>query len=260
MKIENELLKVLIPYPQWVTHDEKKRPFQPGNGHFARVNDSSTWTDYEAVENCKRKGFVLTDEDPFTVIDLDHCIGSHGRVQPQINKILLYFQSYTEISPSGTGFHVWIRGKIPSAIKRTEFEIYSTLRYVTVTENVTFNCPLANCQLHLDRIYEKYGTPNLARGKEICGEVVECKEDLRDLYRVSEQFRKIWNLECGFRKSDGSPDWSSYDMALTGLIREWSNEKIIWAVQYFRKQHNAKPKHVGGILSTIEKARCKKKA
>jgi primase-polymerase (primpol)-like protein len=163
MKIENELLKVLIPYPQWVTHDEKKRPFQPGNGHFARVNDSSTWTDYEAVENCKRKGFVLTDEDPFTVIDLDHCIGSHGRVQPQINKILLYFQSYTEISPSGTGFHVWIRGKIPSAIKRTEFEIYSTLRYVTVTENVTLLSVRKICVIFtvLVSSFVKYGTLNV---------------------------------------------------------------------------------------------------
>jgi primase-polymerase (primpol)-like protein len=252
--MKNELIETLKSYRQWVTHDEKKRPFQPDNGHFADVTNPDTWTDYETVRDYGRKGFVLTESDPFTVVDLDHCIGSHGRVRSETSKILLYFQSYTEISPSGTGFHIWVKGKIPSAIKRTEFEIYSRARYITVTGNPSFNCPLASCQLQLDRVYEKYGQPSFAE-KETLDKVVECKEDLRSLYRVSEQFRKIWNLECDFKKSDGSPDWSSFDMALIGLIKEWSNEKIVWAVQYFREQHDAKPKHTGAILTTIGKAR-----
>jgi primase-polymerase (primpol)-like protein len=232
---------------------KRKDLFSPA-GRFADVTNPDTWTDYETVKDHERKGFVLTNEDPFTVIDLDHCIGSHERVRPETSKVLSYFQSYTEASPSGTGFHVWVRGKIPSAIKRTEFEIYSNLRYMTVTGNPAFNCPLANCQLQLDKVYEKYGQSSFAE-KEVFDEAIECKEDLRSLYRVSEQFRKIWNLECDFKKSDGSPDWSSFDMALIGLIKEWSNEKIVWTVQYFREQHNAKPKHTGAILSTIAKAR-----
>lgn len=252
--MKNELIEVLKSYPHWVTHDKKKRPFQPGTGHFADVTDPSTWTSYEAVRNYPRKGFVLSEKDPFTVIDLDCCIDKQGRVESETSKILMYFQSYTEVSPSGTGFHIWVRGKIPSAIKRSEFEIYSNVRYITVTENPTFNCPLSNCQMQLDRVYEKYGQPSFTE-REVFDEAVECKEDLRSLYRVSEQFRKVWNLECDFKKADGSPDWSSFDMALIGLVKEWSNEKIVWAVQYFREQHNAKSKHVGAILSTIGKAR-----
>ena len=188
------------------------------------------------------------------MIDLDHCIGAHGQVQSEVSKILLYFQSYTEVSPSGTGFHIWVRGRIPCAIKRKEFEIYSTLRYMTVTENPTFNCPLANCQLHLNKIYDKYGKPSLTT-KEEFAEPIECKDDLRNLYKVSQQFKKIWHLQCGFDKADGTPDYSSYDMALAGLLQSWSTGRIVWAIQFFRNQWGAKPKHGGGILSTISRAK-----
>lgn len=250
--MKNELIEALRTYPQWVAHDKDKRPFQVDTGHFASVTNPETWTEYDRVESLKNKGFVLIDEDPFTAIDLDHCIDARGQVKSKITKILLYFQSYTEVSPSGTGFHIWVRGKIPSAIKRTEFEIYSNLRYMTVTENATFNCPLANCQLHLDRIYEKYGTPSF-KGGEIFDDV-NCHEDLRKLYRVSPQLRKIWNLECNFLKSDSSPDGSAYDYALAGLLRDWSGEQISWAIKFFREEHGFAPKHEKAVALTIAKA------
>jgi primase-polymerase (primpol)-like protein len=249
--MKNELIEVLKAYPQWVLHDKKKIPFQVGTGHFAAVDNPKTWTTYDKVTGHPRKGFVLTEKDPFTVIDLDHCIDAHGQVKSEISRILLYFQSYTEISPSGTGFHIWIKGKMPNAIKRTEFEIYSNLRYMTVTENPTFNCPLANCQLQLDRIYEKYGRPSFAE-KEVF-DVQECRADLHKLYRVSPQLRRIWNLECGFVKADGSPDCSSYDMALAGLLRDWSGERITWAIKFFRAKHGFVPKHEKAIALTIAK-------
>jgi primase-polymerase (primpol)-like protein len=130
--MKNELIETLKEYPQWVLYDKEKRPFQVGTGRFADVSNPNTWTTYDKVES-----------------------------KSETTRVLMYFQSYTEISPSGTGFHIWIRGHIPVAIKRETFEIYSTLRYMTITENPTFNCPLANCQLQLNRIYEKYGMKNM---------------------------------------------------------------------------------------------------
>lgn len=250
--MDNELIKVLKPYRQWVTHDERKRPFQPSTGHFADISNPDTWTNYEAVKDCERKGFVLTDEDPFTVIDLDHCIKAQGQVGSETSKILLYFQSYTEVSPSGTGFHIWVKGKLPSAIKREAFEIYSNLRYITVTGNAAFNCFLADCQLQLDKIFEKYGRTSSFDREEF--EVQDCHEDLRKLYRVSSQLRRIWDLGCGFLKADGSPDCSSYDMALAGLLRDWSGERIMWVLAFFREQHGFAPKHKKALQMTIAKA------
>ena len=187
------------------------------------------------------------------MIDLDHCIGAQGQVGSQTTKILMYFQSYTEVSPSGTGFHIWVRGKLPHAIKRSEFEIYSNIRYMTVTGKATFNCPVENCQLHLDKIYEKYGHPSLAT--EEIYETENCLVDMRKLYKVSAQMRRVWNLECGFLKADGSPDCSSYDMALAGLLRDWSGERICWAIKFFREQHGFAPKHKKAVMMTVCKAK-----
>jgi primase-polymerase (primpol)-like protein len=252
--MKNELIKTLRIYPQWVLwmlRNGKKIPFQIQTGHFAGVDQPKTWTTYDKVKSSDKKGFVLTKEDPFSVIDLDHCIGTQRQVKSKITRILLYFQSYTEVSPSGTGFHIWVKGKIPSAIKRTEFEIYSNLRYMTITANPIFNCPLASCQLQLDRIYEKYGQPSFVE-KEIF-DVQECRTDLHKLYKVSPQLRRIWNLDCGFWKANGSPDCSSYDMALAGLLRDWSGEQITWAIKFFREKHGFASKHEGAIALTVAK-------
>jgi hypothetical protein len=252
--MKNELTEVTRSYRQWVVHDEKKRPFQVASGYFASVVDSSTWTDYDSVAGKQRKGFVLTLEDPFTVIDLDHCVGSHGRIGKYTSRIIMYFQSYTELSPSGTGIHIWVKGRLPAAIKREMFELYSEKRYMTITENPLFNVPIVNCQKKLDDIYRKHGRP-VSLGPVDVGESVECLDDLRRLYRVSSYFRKVWDLGCDFKKADGGPDWSGYDLALAGLLKNWSSEQIFWALQYFRTHHGANVKHRKALEITIAKAK-----
>lgn len=254
--MKNELTEVLKLYPHWVYWqliDGKKVPINAKTGRYADTTDPETWTTYDEVDHTRQRGFVLSEEDPFTVIDLDHCIGAQGQVKSETSKVLLYFQSYTEVSPSGTGFHIWVRGKIPHAIKREMFEIYTVERYMTITENSVFNCPLADCQLHLDKVYEKYGRPAFDQEADEY-DAKECREDLRKLYCVSEQLRRIWNLECDFLKSDGSPDCSSYDMALAGLLRDWSGEQITWAIKFFRAKHGFAPKHDRAIAITVAKA------
>lgn len=260
----NELIKTLESYNQWVCwkpqksrKDNKVRkvPINPKTGDHASSTDSKTWSGYcGRVRNSPRRGFVLTDTDPFIVVDLDHCIGSHGRINLQATKILLYFQSYTEISPSGTGVHIWVKGTMPGAIKRKEFEFYSDLRYMTVTENPLFNCPLVDCQSKLDLVWKKYGKPfSVSETGPI--NPYDCLVDLRKIYKVSTKMREIWNLECDFFKADGSPDCSAYDMALAGLLRDWSSERIFWAIEFMRVEHGFAPKHSKAIIQTIQKAK-----
>jgi primase-polymerase (primpol)-like protein len=254
--MKNELMKALKPYPQWVywkTVEGRKVPVNIETGRYADTTDPGTWAKHEAIRPGNQVGFVLSEKDPFIVIDLDHCIGAHGQVKSETTRVLLYFQSYTEVSPSGTGFHIWMQGKVPSAIKRKTFEIYSSKRYITITGNPTFNCPLANCQLHLDKVYEKYGRSSLDQHGTY--DVENCHSDLRKLFKVSAQMRRIWNLDCGFEKANGSPDCSSYDMALAGLLKDWSGEQIVWALQFFREQHGFAPKHEKAIALTIDRAK-----
>ena len=251
----NALYEELKQYPQWVSWNDEKVPINPHNGKFASVGDPSSWSKYDMVRDSTHRGFVLTKDDPFTCIDLDRCVEAHGQILSQTTRILLYFQSYTEISPSGTGLHIWVRGKMPAAIKRREFEIYSQSRYMTVMFNPIFNYPIADKQKQLDALWKKYGKEVLFEAPE--GDIVPCNciEDLRKLYKQSESFRRIFHTQCEFEKADGTPDHSKYDMAIANLIQTWSTEKIVWAVQYIREKHRAKPKHIGAILLTIGKVR-----
>ena len=250
----NTLYEELKQYPQWVSWNDEKVPINPHNGRFASVGDPSSWSKYDMVRDNMRKGFVLTEDDPFTCIDLDHCVGAHGRILSQVTKILLHFQSYTELSPSKTGLHIWVRGCMPAAIKRKEFEIYSRNRYMTVTFNPIFNCSVIDKQKQLDAVWRKYGKDVLFGVPENL-ESEDCKDDLRALYKQSEYLQALWKLEGEFCKADGSPDWSSYDMALANFLCAWPDNKIVFAIQFFRKEHGAKSKHMGAIAQTIGKVR-----
>lgn len=88
-------------------------------------------------------GFVLGDG--IGCIDLDHCI-IDGRLTAWAIEILDSLPTtYTEVSPSGAGLHVW--GLIPERPGRKvrrdghSVETYSTGRYITVTGNRWGTCP-----------------------------------------------------------------------------------------------------------------------
>lgn len=136
-----------------------KIPYQ-SVGITAKCNDSKTWLSFISMKNWQKLGmsgigFVLTDNDPYSIIDLDHCIVDH-KTSDFARKVVKYFNSYTEISPSGTGLHIVIIGKIPKAIKKKEIEIYSNSRYMAMTGNIFFNKPIAESQSKLNNVYKKY--------------------------------------------------------------------------------------------------------
>lgn len=83
-------------------------------------------------------GFIVTDDDPFVVIDLDGCNRWNGW-----QEIIKRLNSYTELSPSKTGFHIIVEGSTPG--EKSSFkigshdeggiEIYDDKRYITMSIN-----------------------------------------------------------------------------------------------------------------------------
>lgn len=140
--IPNELIEL----NQWVTwrRDEVngKVPYRADLLGKASVTDNKTWSSYpktiNAVEMARGGldgiGFVLSHEDPYICIDLDDTGGDIELLakQQHIAKVL---NSYTELSPSGKGVHIWIKGKISGGRRLRGIEIYPHERYVTVTGN-----------------------------------------------------------------------------------------------------------------------------
>lgn len=127
-----------------------KIPYNPATGMPASTMDASTWVDFETASRSAGKysgiGFVFTKDDPYVGIDLDHVLDKNGKfIQKDAESIFEYCNSYTEISPSGTGIHIIGKAKLsansPHKVEENkergtcEKEMYESGRYFTVTGN-----------------------------------------------------------------------------------------------------------------------------
>ena len=120
----------------------KKPPFNPKNGRRASVNDSSSWATFEDARSAYERGkwcgvgLVLPSEMKIGVvgIDVDHCLNESGSITTEALHIIKTLDTYTEVSPSGSGIHLWMRGKLPGRYRRRgNVEMYEDGRYITVT-------------------------------------------------------------------------------------------------------------------------------
>ena len=141
--------KELKQRPQWVVWREEARdgkptkvPYDPKTGRRAKSTDLMTWGTYsQALEALDREGydgigFVFCSADPFVGVDLDKCQNPEtGELEPEARAILDSFDGeYIEVSPSGTGVHIIVRGKSPEKGKRHGWiEVYAQDRFFTVT-------------------------------------------------------------------------------------------------------------------------------
>jgi len=114
---------------QWVMYRLMKKPGKvkpdrvPMRANFsnASVTNPKTWCSFDdAVSALKKKnfngiGFVFTGEDPYCGIDMDSCVNPKTNIIESWAKDWIdKFASYTELSPSGTGVHIIVKGKLLS--------------------------------------------------------------------------------------------------------------------------------------------------
>ena len=134
-------------YVLWRNDPEKgKVPLQI-NGQYARTNDPSTWASLaDAVTSFMLADFtvdgigtIISGNDDLLGIDIDNCInpdGSYNQVACDVLGAIGKQNAYAEVSPSGTGLKVFLRGKrIDRAYVDHDLglEIYYDKRYFTVT-------------------------------------------------------------------------------------------------------------------------------
>src|SRR5215212_500432 len=159
---------------EWSESKEKlnKVPKQH-NGNAASSTDENTWTTFgvalAAVLERTRFGIGLAglERTPLTGIDLDKCIDpGTGEIHPAALKIVEDFDSYTEVTPTGTGLRIWVEAeKVPtwSANKGGEIdiEVYSRGRFFTVTGRHLEGTPrtIERRQAELDAFMRNYAPP-----------------------------------------------------------------------------------------------------
>jgi hypothetical protein len=132
-----------------------KVPYQVGRRR-ASSTDPSTWASFEAITDEWRRapnwyagpGFVFSADDPFCGIDLDDAFDAGGTLKPWAGGIVERFSdTYMELSPSGAGLKIWVRGAVPANLAGVhvgngQIEIYDHARYFAVTGRVFQGTPL----------------------------------------------------------------------------------------------------------------------
>lgn len=158
-----------IPYElrklnQWVcANNGSKVPMQANRPYPASSTNPDTWASFEdalwAVENgyYDYLGFVFNDNG-IVGIDLDDAL-AHDGISPVAVDIFEACRSYTEVSKSGEGLHLFVMGDIPFKGKNNlaGVEIYKTARFFIMTGNSfgAIECVREN-QVALDYIVDKY--------------------------------------------------------------------------------------------------------
>ena len=261
-KFSSEKVPALLKgFHNWVVWTPKKVPLDPKSLKPASITDSKTWGTYDeaakAYLSCKDGslagiGFVFT-HSPFMGIDLDKCRDPKtGRVDAWAMDIVNAFKSYSEISPSGTGLHIIVMGKLPEGSTRRrndEIEIYDTERYFTITGNLLpgSHPEIKDRQDMLINFYHQHFPEVQVQPKQ---DIVEQNPlALSSPQNESEEFfgqsgnsppvmsdedviKKALHAQNGdkFKRLFSDGDWSNYlsrseaDHALAGLLDFWTQD------------------------------------
>jgi uncharacterized protein DUF5906 len=146
----------------------KKLPISPHDGralgatqknaqHFATFDIAR---EYALTHDNVGVSFVFLAGGEFTGIDLDHCYVD-GALDPVAVNWLKFFPTYAEKSPSGTGLHIIIRGKLDRVVGGVPLpgapgvtvECYCANRHLTFTgESVNGVLDVVDCQTSLAKL------------------------------------------------------------------------------------------------------------
>jgi primase-polymerase (primpol)-like protein len=202
---------------------QTKKPVNPITGYVVNAHDPSNWTDFQTAVDCARRnrrgvGFVLTAYDPFVGVDLDNCIGDAGNLAPWADTSVKRLKSYSEVTPSGRGLRIFVRGTLPPAgRKRGNVEMYSEGRFLTVTGNHLPGTPTTVeertaelAEIHL-RIFGKCEPVTVAAARPAEPLTNDDEDLLRIMFRSSRgtKIQALWNGD-----TSGYPSQSEAVLAL----------------------------------------------
>lgn len=215
---------------QWVLASPDKRPLATA-GRAASSTDPSTWASFDEACNAAHSkglliGYMLHSSDPFTCIDLDVKDDTTQEQRQRHEDIVAAFDSYTERSLSGRGYHIWIKGNIGKGARRDGVEVYSQERFIICTGDACADTPISERQHLLDELVSEMrseagdrveldgsATPNMALA-------ARAAEDPGEMGRL---FRGDW-------EGRQYPSHSEADLALVALLLpECDSASEAWA-------------------------------
>ncbi|WP_277552337.1 phage NrS-1 polymerase family protein [Halobaculum limi] len=247
----------LREYPQWVCWISQDRdgrttkvPFDPSKGSFASTASPETWGTFDAALSRAARsdvdgiGFVFTEDDPFVGVDLDDCRKPKtGVLTDDAVRIVTRLQSYTEVSPSGTGVHIIARGRLPDgARRRGSVEMYDDARFFTMTGERLPGTPSRACVrpgalqvIHSEYVDVSHSSGTTYYRTSNSGDIRASWDDVEIIDRAKaaangEKFTALWNGSTA-----GYESHSEADMALCCLLAFWTDGEPSKVDRLFRK-------------------------
>lgn len=150
--------------PQWVCcWDTSKIPMRAFERRAASSVDPVSWSNFTTAVSAVDEGyydhigFVFADNG-VVGIDIDCGFDEDGFLTPLCADIISACHSYTELSKSGRGVHILLKGDLPFPGKnnRAGVEIYKSRRFFVTTGKVMLYEQLAENQSGIDYVVEKY--------------------------------------------------------------------------------------------------------
>ncbi len=149
---------------RWVNH-QKKIPYNPRTGSKARSNDPNTCVYFKeaAAALNEFEGVEYLLGNGVCAIDLDHCINPEtGKIDEEAYRIVDMLDSYAEVSPSGTGIHILIKGDMPFTGRQgsrdadLQIEMYSEFRFITITGDAINDKPIGERTAEIKGLADQY--------------------------------------------------------------------------------------------------------
>ncbi len=211
----------------------KKLPISV-NGRTASTADPLTWSTYKEVVNISQEiGIVFTPDQLLLGIDIDHCLNGNEIVHEEKEKIIELIEeaeTYTEISPSKTGLHLFLSLTSPLQLianRKGPFEAYTSGRYFTVTNN-PFNEVLPIRTVTTEEAIELLSIIGYPWGKEVQQNIVvpvntPSQDDATILSKmfaskIGDKIKLLY--DGGITAYDNDP--SRADMALCSYLAYWT--------------------------------------
>ncbi|MDC3320505.1 DUF5906 domain-containing protein [Luminiphilus sp.] len=230
--LEKNVPSELQEIDQWVAWAMESRgsgqkptkiPKNPKTLRNAKTTSTDTWGSFEeACAACEANaeldgiGFVFTDNDPYVGIDLDGVVDREtGMLNELANDFVSNIGSYTELSPSGTGLHIILRGHLSKAGSRKgPVEIYEKGRYFTFTgKAISPQNSIATNQESLCNLQKKYISPDPSDSTRALNqrEFDTSDAELEELLERTEnqQLRRLLNGNTKKYKSTSDADFAS---------------------------------------------------
>jgi putative DNA primase/helicase len=230
--------------------EPSKVPLSPTNGRNASSTTPVDWGTFdEALEYHDREdthshgvGFMFDPEGMVVGLDLDNVRDpDSGELEPWAKDLVDRLDSFTEISASGTGLHIFVLGIKPGdacrrgqestldRFEKAELEVYEESRYFAMTGERLEDTPATVEERNgtLSEVYDELLTDGADEEQKSLDEATEptATADLDDADLVEkamnadngDKFRDLWN-----GRTTGYESHSEADLALCNLLAFWT--------------------------------------